>query len=200
MPSTRRATWRRASPMPSFRSPAKGIRTGVTPGCPWWALVSEAWPERSPTSQRSEADSARRPMKTRPAHQLEIRGRNVRLGERTLIMGVLNVTPDSFSDPGLYFGPDRADRAIRHGLEMVRQGADWIDVGGESTRPGARPVPAEEELGRVLPVIRGLRRKLPSVAISIDTTKAEVAEQGVRAGATILNDVSGLRFDARLAD
>jgi dihydropteroate synthase len=107
------------------------------------------------------------------------------------------VTPDSFSDGGLYLDPARA---VEHGLELVRQGADWIDVGGESTRPGSQPVSAQEELRRVLPVIQSLRRKLRSTPISIDTTKAEVAEQAVQAGASILNDVSGLRFDPRLAD
>src|SRR5436189_229891 len=116
-------------------------------------------------------------------------------------MGVLNVTPDSFSDGGAYFN---ADRAIEHGLEMAAQGADWIDVGGESTRPGSKPISVQEELRRVLPVIRGLSSQLRKLrqraAISIDTTKAEVAEQAVRAGATIINDVSGLRFDPRVAD
>jgi len=112
-------------------------------------------------------------------------------------MGALNVTPDSFSDGGLYLAPGAA---VEHGLELVRQGAEWIDVGGESTRPGSQPVSAEEELLRVLPVIKALRRKLPSTPISIDTTKAEVAEMAVRAGANILNDISGLRFDARLAE
>jgi dihydropteroate synthase len=136
-------------------------------------------------------------MTPRPAYELEIGHLKVRLGERTLIMGALNVTPDSFSDGGLYLDPARA---IEHGLELARQGADWIDVGGESTRPGSRPISAEEELRRVLPVIRSLRRKLPSTPISIDTTKAEVAEQAAQAGAGILNDVSGLRFDPRLAD
>jgi dihydropteroate synthase len=111
-------------------------------------------------------------------------------------MGALNVTPDSFSDGGLYLDPARA---TEHGLELAQQGADWIDVGGESTRPGSRPISADEELERVLPVIRGLRRKLRSTPISIDTTKAEVAEKALQAGATILNDVSGLRFDPRLA-
>src|SRR3990170_1655706 len=111
-------------------------------------------------------------MKPRPIFELMIQGRKVRLGERTLIMGVVNVTPDSFSDGGLYLDPIRA---VAHGLEMVRQGVDWLDVGGESTRPGAQPVPADEELRRVLPVIRGLRKKLRSVPISIDTTKARVA-------------------------
>ena len=133
----------------------------------------------------------------RPTFDLQIGRRRVRLGERTLIMGALNVTPDSFSDGGLYLD---AASAVEHGLDLVRQGADWIDVGGESTRPGSQPVSAEQELQRVLPVIRSLRRKLPSIPISIDTTKAEVAEQAVQAGANILNDISGLRFDPRLAE
>ena len=136
-------------------------------------------------------------MRPRPIFELEVRHRKIRLGERTLIMGVLNVTPDSFSDGGRYLAPARA---IAHGIELARQGADWIDVGGESTRPGSRRVTAEEELRRVLPVIRGLRRKLRSVPISIDTTKAEVAEQALAAGASIINDASGLRFDSRLAE
>jgi len=136
-------------------------------------------------------------MKIRPHFEISVMGRKVRLGERTLIMGVLNSTPDSFSDGGLYLDPAAA---IRRGVEMARQGADWIDVGGESTRPGSRPVTAEEELERVLPVIKGLRRRLPAVPISIDTTKALVAERAVEAGAAILNDVSGLRFEPRLAN
>jgi len=128
-------------------------------------------------------------------------------------MGVVNVTPDSFSDGGLYLD---AKPAVERGLELARQGADWIDVGGESTRPGSKPVPEDEELRRVIPAIRGLRRALDRTArgrasnqefarpwrpqISIDTTKASVAEAAVRAGATVINDVSGLRFDPRLAD
>ena len=136
-------------------------------------------------------------MRPRPVFDLDIRGRKVRLGERTLVMGALNVTPDSFSDGGLYLDPAKA---VEHGLELVGQGADWIDVGGESTRPGSRPISTEEELRRVLPVIRILRRKLRTTPISIDTTKAEVAEKAAQAGASILNDVSGLRFDPRLAD
>jgi dihydropteroate synthase len=136
-------------------------------------------------------------MRPRPVFDLDIQGRKVRLGERTFIMGALNVTPDSFSDGGLYLDPARA---VERGLELKRQGADWIDVGGESTRPGSRPVSTQEELQRVLPVIRSLRRKLRSTPISVDTTKAEVAEQAVQAGASILNDVSGLRFDPRLAE
>ena len=133
---------------------------------------------------------------SRCKYEMKIGGRTVRLGERTLIMGVLNVTPDSFSDGGCYLAPQLA---IERGLRMARQGADWIDVGGESTRPGSRPVAVEEELRRVIPVIQALHRKLPMLPISIDTTKAEVAEETIRAGATILNDVSGLRFDPKLA-
>ena len=135
-------------------------------------------------------------MKPRPLFELKINQRQVCLGERSLIMGVLNVTPDSFSDGGRYLVPELA---IAHGLELARQGADWIDVGGESTRPGSLGVSSEEEVRRVLPVIRGLRRRLRSLPISIDTTKAEVADQALRAGASVVNDVSGLRFDARLA-
>ncbi len=133
----------------------------------------------------------------RPKLELRLGRRRIVLGERTLVMGVVNVTPDSFSDGGLYLDPDQA---VSHGCELVRQGADWLDIGGESTRPGSKPVPREEELRRVLPVIRALRRKLPSVPISIDTTKAEVAELAFEAGASVVNDVSGLRFDPRLAE
>ena len=134
-------------------------------------------------------------MKTRPHFEISVMGRKVQLGTRTLIMGVLNATPDSFSDGGLYLDPAAA---IRRGVEMARHGADWIDVGGESTRPGSRPVGTEEELERVLPVIKGLRRRLRSVPISIDTTKAVVAERALQAGAAILNDISGLRFDPNM--
>jgi dihydropteroate synthase len=136
-------------------------------------------------------------MKARPQFDLRVMGRKVQLGARTVIMGVLNATPDSFSDGGLYLDPAAA---IARGIEMARQGADWIDVGGESTRPGSLPVSEEEEAARVLPVIRGLRRRLPAVPISIDTTKASVAERALEAGAGILNDISGLRFDPRMAD
>lgn len=135
-------------------------------------------------------------MKSRPQFKVEIAGKSVRLGIRTIVMGILNVTPDSFSDGGLYMN---ASAAAGHGLEMVRQGADWIDVGGESTRPGSIPVSAEEELRRILPVIRAIRRRMPALPISVDTTKARVADEALRAGANIVNDVSGLRFDPELA-
>jgi dihydropteroate synthase len=133
----------------------------------------------------------------RAIYRLEIAGKKVRLGERTLVVGILNVTPDSFSDGGLYLQPEKA---VEHAIELAAAGADWIDVGGESTRPGSKPVAAEEELRRVLPVIHAFRSKLASVPISIDTTKAEVAEKALAAGASIINDVSGLRFDPRIAE
>jgi dihydropteroate synthase len=108
--------------------------------------------------------------------------------ERTLVMGILNVTPDSFSDGGRFF--DQV-YAARHGSQMVADGADLIDVGGESTRPGSDPVLVEEELARVLPVIGRLVDEVPGVPISIDTRKAEVAAAALDAGASIVNDVSG---------
>lgn len=116
-------------------------------------------------------------------------------GERTLIMGILNVTPDSFSDGGRY---NSTEAAVARALEMVDQGADIIDVGGESTRPGAVPVSEEEELARVIPVIRALAAVLP-VPISVDTYKARVAHAAVDAGAGMVNDVWGLQGDPRMA-
>jgi dihydropteroate synthase len=113
------------------------------------------------------------------------------------LMGVVNVTPDSFSDGGLYLEPGLA---ISHGLELAGQGADILDVGGESTRPGADPVSAEEELRRVLPVIEGLAVARPQVQISIDTTKAVVAAEAIRRGATMVNDVTALRSDPKMAE
>ena len=111
-----------------------------------------------------------------------------------LIMGVLNVTPDSFSDHGQFFS---ADKATERGFQMAAEGADIIDVGGESARPGAEPVTADEELGRVIPVIENLRRKL-DVPISIDTSKAKVACAAIEAGALIVNDVTGGRGDDKM--
>jgi dihydropteroate synthase len=111
-----------------------------------------------------------------------------------LIMGVVNVTPDSFSDGGLFLD---ADKAIAHGIELADEGADILDIGGESTRPGAAPVDAEEELRRVLPVIEGLA--VGAARISIDTSKAEVASAALQAGATLVNDVTALRGDPAMA-
>lgn len=111
-------------------------------------------------------------------------------------MGILNVTPDSFSDGGRYFD---LEAAVRKGLEMVEDGADFIDVGGESTRPGSEPILLEEELRRVLPVIERLA-KAAAIPISIDTYKSEVARRALGAGAVVVNDISGLHFDPRIAD
>jgi dihydropteroate synthase len=127
--------------------------------------------------------------------KFRIKGGEIELGKRTLVMGVLNVTPDSFSDGGLYFDKQLAiDRA----LQMVEEGADIIDIGGESTRPFSDPVPLEEELRRVIPVIEAIAPKV-AVPISIDTYKAKVASEALQAGASIVNDISGLRFDPDLA-
>ncbi|MDT4952358.1 MAG: dihydropteroate synthase [Acidobacteriota bacterium] len=129
--------------------------------------------------------------------QWKIARRTLSFGERTLVMGVLNVTPDSFSDGGQFLS---ADRAVARAGEMIAEGADIIDVGGESTRPaGAQLVSAEEELRRVMPVIERLAKN-STVPISIDTTKAKVAHAALDAGAEIVNDISGLRFDPTLAD
>jgi dihydropteroate synthase len=143
--------------------------------------------------------------------------RYLRLGKRTLIMGVVNVTPDSFSDGGLHSDPERA---VEYALQLLNDGADIVDIGGESTRPGARvksdenaaaeerntakseatriPVTEMEELQRVLPVIRGLKGKRPDSVISVDTYKANVARAAVEAGAEIVNDVSGFRWDRQM--
>ena len=110
----------------------------------------------------------------------------------TLVMGIVNVTPDSFSDGGKFFSPEVA---ISHASKLITQGADIIDIGGESTRPGAEQVSESEELKRVIPVIEKIRTDNPTILISIDTTKASVAKHAVEAGADIINDVSGLSFD-----
>ena len=117
------------------------------------------------------------------------------LGKRTLLMGVLNVTPDSFSDGGLFF---EKGRAVDRGLKMVEEGADMIDIGGESTRPASTPLSQEEELRRVIPVIESLAQKT-DVPISIDTYKSAVAREAIQAGASLINDISGLHFDPLLA-
>src|SRR5256885_4461163 len=133
---------------------------------------------------------APRPLYTVPiAH-----GGLLRLGERPLIMGILNVTPDSFAEPGVR---RNAAAAVDWALQMEADGADLIDVGGESTRPGAQPVPAAEELARVLPVINSLIGRL-RIPLSVDTYKAEVARAAIGAGAAIVNDASGLRFEPAL--
>lgn len=116
-------------------------------------------------------------------------------GRRTFVMGIINVTPDSFSGDGLI---DHLDEVVRRARAMVEAGADILDVGGESTRPGHIPVPAEEELRRVIPAIRAIREALPNVPISVDTNKAVVAKAALAAGATIINDVRGLAGDPNM--
>jgi dihydropteroate synthase len=154
----------------------------------------------------------------RPVFEWSLGSRTLKLGKRTLVMGVINVTPDSFSDGGVHL--DR-ESAVEHGLQLLQDGADIIDVGGESTRPGAKvlvpseavgrntesvgpqnpekqPVSEKEELERVIPVIAALKKKRPDVVISIDTYKANVARAAVGAGAEIVNDVSGFRWDPKM--
>lgn len=125
-----------------------------------------------------------------------IRDRVLPIGERTLVMGILNVTPDSFSDGGQFV---TLDTALAHAEQMIAEGADIIDVGGESTRPGGEPVPVDDEIERVVPVISALAQRT-DVAISVDTTKSEVARAALDAGAAIVNDISALRFDFYVAD
>ncbi len=122
-------------------------------------------------------------------------GRKLRLGTRTLVMGIINVTPDSFADGGAHFDPERVLDAA---LALEEAGADLLDVGGESTRPGAKPLPVDEERGRVLPVLDRLVSRV-HIPISVDTYKAEVAREAVVRGAAMINDVSSLRYDLDLA-
>ena len=128
-------------------------------------------------------------------YTIRCRKRTFKLGKQTLLMGVLNVTPDSFSDGGFFL--DR-EKAIAQGLKMVEEGADLIDIGGESTKPGSKPLGLEEELRRVIPVIEALAKEV-DVPISIDTYKSAVAKKAVEAGAQMINDISGLHFDPDLA-
>jgi dihydropteroate synthase len=131
----------------------------------------------------------------RQPYTLTLRGSACVLGPRTWIMGVVNVTPDSFSDGGRFA---TTEAAVREGSEQFEAGADIVDVGGESTRPGANVVPADEEIRRVVPVIEGLRSRGPGF-VSVDTTKAAVARAALDAGADLVNDVSGFRYDAEMA-
>jgi len=138
----------------------------------------------------------------RPVFTWHLGKRSLELGKRTLVMGIVNVTPDSFSDGGQHFAPEAA---VTHTLKVLEAGADIVDVGGESTRPGARvgiegpAVSVEEELERVLPVITGIKKAKPDAVVSIDTYKAHVAHAAVNAGAEIVNDVSGLQWDHAMA-
>ncbi len=130
--------------------------------------------------------------------KINYKGKFLNLGVKTAVMGILNVTPDSFSDGGEFF---HIEKAVEHAAKMLDEGADIIDVGGESTRPGATPVPVEEELNRVIPVIKALRKELgDKFFISIDTYKADVARAAIEEGADIINDISGMSFDPKMAE
>jgi dihydropteroate synthase len=137
---------------------------------------------------------------SRPLHAWRLRTRTLELGTRTLVMGILNVTPDSFSDGGKFLA---RDRAVAHALKMLDDGADLLDIGGESTRPGTPVVesgiPAAEELRRIMPVIEDVLRERPGAILSVDTYKAEVARAAVNAGCEIVNDVSALRWDGGMS-
>lgn len=130
-----------------------------------------------------------------PEYTLACGSHRLEMGRRTLIMGIVNITPDSFSDGGHFYTPEKA---IAQGLRLVEEGADLLDIGGESTRPYSDPVDAAEEKNRVLPVIESLAKQV-DVPISIDTTKASVALAAVDSGATIINDISALRIDSKMA-
>ncbi len=132
---------------------------------------------------------------TEPPAPTQIGRRLFSWGSRTFVMGIVNVTPDSFSDGGHFA---KADDAVAHGERLAAEGADILDIGGESTRPGAEPVGAQQEIDRVVPVIEALSRRV-EVPLSIDTTKAEVAEMAVKAGASLVNDISGFKFDTAMA-
>jgi len=131
----------------------------------------------------------------RKLYYWKLKQREIQMGERTVIMGVLNVTPDSFSDGGRYADPDRA---FARALDLEEQGADILDVGAESTRPGSARISADEELRRLVPVLKRLKDRL-TIPVSVDTYKAEVAERAFELGAEIINDPSGLTFEPQLA-
>ncbi|MCA3015999.1 MAG: dihydropteroate synthase [Myxococcaceae bacterium] len=154
-----------------------------------------AWGGDAAVARTDDVPEALRPVARGP-RPFPLGGHVAALGARTLVLGIVNVTPDSFSDGGRFA---TADEAVRHGLALVEAGADWLDVGGESTRPGAPPVEAAQELARVLPVLRGLRSALPNVPLSIDTQKPEVARLALAAGAALVNDVSGFA-DPKMAE
>src|ERR1700760_3859738 len=140
---------------------------------------------------------AKMPFALRARCDWKLRTRSLPLGERTLVMGVLNTTPDSFSDGGLFDSPAAA---IEHGLRMFEEGADIVDIGGESTRPGKhKPVGIQEEIDRVIPVLKGILRHRPEAILSIDTYKSKTATAALEAGAEIVNDVSGFLWDESMA-
>ena len=140
------------------------------------------------------------PFATRPRFDWSLRTRTIPLGERTIIMGILNVTPDSFSDGGHFYSPEHAtERAVAHAMQMLDEGAQILDIGGESTRPNATPLPPEQEQPRILPVIESILQQRPETILSVDTFHATTARLAVEAGAEIVNDVSGHLWDASMS-
>jgi dihydropteroate synthase len=140
------------------------------------------------------------PFLSRPRFDWSLRTRTLPLGQRTLIMGILNVTPDSFSDGGHFYSPRHApERALAQAITMLDEGADILDIGGESTRPNATPLTAEEEQSRILPVIQSILKQKPEAILSIDTFHASTARRAVEAGAEIVNDVSGHLWDPAMS-
>src|SRR5438270_2108719 len=191
------------------RAPRSCIACGETAGV-GGAAGGAAWAFKNKADKRSSAEQRNNKFVIEPdcsAHAVynrcmrqefewKLRSRSLKLGERTLIMGVVNVTPDSFSDGGQFLQPRRA---IEHALALRAEGADILDIGGESTRPGQRDrVTTEEEKRRVLPVIAGILREAPGTILSIDTYKAETAEAALAAGVEVVNDVSGFTWDDQM--
>jgi len=136
------------------------------------------------------------PFATRPSFDWRLRTRTLALGQRTFVMGILNVTPDSFSDGGLFYSPKHApERALAQAIKLLDEGADILDIGGESTRPNAIPITADEEQSRILPAIASILQKRPETILSVDTFHASTARHAIEAGAEIVNDVSGHLWD-----
>ena len=176
------------------RRPGKSLLNVVPPGR-WEGLLARLRLEPTLDDLAKNLELALEASRSTP-RALRLRRRSLPLTGKTLILGILNLTPDSFFDGGVWRSPRTA---VRRAIQMVEEGADIVDVGGESTRPGARPVAASEEIRRILPVIESLAGRIRA-PISVDTTKAEVASAALSAGAEIVNDISGLRFDPRLAE
>ncbi|WP_456397522.1 dihydropteroate synthase [Desulfurobacterium sp.] len=154
--------------------------------------------EKQPFGLKSLALEIKRLIETEQTESFELKANGKKLSlKKPVIMGILNTTPDSFSDGGKW---TTVDRALKHAEKMINDGAAIIDVGGESTRPGAEPVPLEEEMKRVVPVIEAIRKEFPDAFISIDTYKSKVAEEALNSGADIVNDISGFHFDSRMAE
>jgi len=140
------------------------------------------------------------PFATRPSFDWHLRTRTLALGKRTFVMGILNVTPDSFSDGGLFYSREHApERALAQALKMLDEGADILDIGGESTRPNATPLTTDEEQSRILPVIASILKEKPGAILSVDTFHATTARAAIEAGAEIVNDVSGHLWDAQMS-